>query len=86
MNSTTTRRTAATVAMASTAAAALTAVSAVAPTAASAQQADAFPVAATHGAASGGDVDIALEVAHRKAAAAQYYVDHALELYQQAAG
>jgi hypothetical protein len=86
MNSTTTRRTAATVAMASTVAAGLVAVSAVVPTAASAQQADPFAGAATHGAGSGGTVDIALEVAHRKAAAAQYYVDHALELYQQAAG
>jgi hypothetical protein len=86
MNSTTTRRTAATVAMASTIATALAVVSAVAPTAASAQQADPFPGAATHGAGSVATLDIALEVAHRKAAAAQYYVDHALELYQQAAG
>ena len=82
MNSNGTRHTAATLATASAVAAALTVMSAIAPTAASADRADSVGGPATH---SVGYFDIALVVAHRKAAAAQYYVDHALELHQLAA-
>ncbi len=85
MNTTSTRHTAATLATATAVAAALTTMSAIAPTTAGARRADPSSGPATHGVGSAGTFDIALFVAHRKAQAAQYYVDHALELYQQAA-
>ena len=88
INTIDTRHTAATLATATAVAAALTTVSAIAPTAAGAHRPDPFPGPATHSVASVGSTgtfDIALFVAHRKARMAQYYVDHALELYQQAA-
>ena len=85
MNTTNTRRTAATLATTTAVAVALTTMSAIAPTTASAHHADPFPGTATHGARSVGSaetLDIALEIAHRKSQLAQYYIDHALELYQ----
>ena len=86
MNTTSTRRTAATLATATAFAAALTITSAIAsPTAASAHRPDPLSGPATHCGGTVASFDIALEVAHRKACAAQYYVDHALELYQRAA-
>lgn len=81
---TNTRHTAATLATATAVAAALTIMSAIAPTAASAHRADPFSGPATDCVGSAGTVDIALVVAHRKAAMAQYYVDHALELQRAA--
>jgi Spy/CpxP family protein refolding chaperone len=88
MNTTGTRHTAATLATATAVAAALTIMSAIAPTAASADRPDPFLGPAPHGVGSvggAGTLDIALEIAHRKALRAQYYVDHALELNQWAA-
>ena len=85
MNTTSTRRTAATLATATAFAAALTITSAIAPTAASAHRPDPLSGPATQCGGTIASFDIALEVAHRKSCAAQYYVDHALELYQRAA-
>jgi hypothetical protein len=85
MNTTNTRHTAATLAAAAVVAVALPIVSVVAPPSASAHRADPFAGPATHRVSSAGTVDVALGIAYRKAQAAQYYVDHALELYQRAA-
>ena len=85
MNTTSTRRTAATLGTATAFAAALTITSAIAPTAASAHRPDPLSGPTTQCGGTVASFDIALEVAHRKACAAQYYVDHALELYQRAA-
>ena len=88
MNTTNTRHITATVATATAVAAALTIMSAIAPTAASAKRPDPFPGPATQYVGSLGSIgstDIALVIAHRRAEAAQYFVDHALELHQLAA-
>ena len=89
MNTTNTRRTAATFAVASAVAIALTTVSVIAPTAAGAHRVDPSAGSVTHGTGSAGSAltdDAGRYVAYRKAAMAQYYVDHALELHQRAAG
>jgi hypothetical protein len=83
MNTTTTRHTTAALATATAAAAALTILSAIAPTTASAQCLDTCPGSATllvGSLGSAGTVDIALDIAHRKAELAQYYLDHPLLL------
>ena len=85
MNTTNTRHIAATVATTTAVAAALTIVSASAPTVASAHQAAPLPGPATScvgSDGSAGTLDIPLEIAHRKSLWSQYYIDHALELYQ----
>jgi hypothetical protein len=86
MTTTTNRRhTAARLAAVATVAVALPLMSAVSPTVASAHRADPFSGSATHRVGSVGTADVAEGIAYRKAQAAQYYVDHALELYQRAA-
>jgi hypothetical protein len=78
----------ATLASAAVVTAALTVMSVSAPIPASAHRADSFAGSVTRcigGVGSTCTIDIALEVAHRKAMAAQYYVDHAAELHQRAA-
>ena len=85
MNTTNRRHTAATLAAAAAVAAVLPLMSVAAPPSASAQRADPFSGPATHRVSSAATVDVALGIAYRKAQAAQYYVDHALELYRRAA-
>ena len=89
MNTTGTRHTATTLTAAAAVAGALTIISASAPTAASANMPDplAGPTATQCGADvdSTGSGDAALDIAHRKAQMAQYYIDHAQELHQLAA-
>ena len=88
MKTTGTRHTAITLATATAVAAALTIMSVGAPTAASANLPDPFAGTATQcgeDVGSTGTVDGALDIAHRKAQMAQYYIDHALELHRPAA-
>ena len=78
---TTTRHTIATVAGVVAVATVLTIGSAAAPTTADAHR----PALAAAPSTSVDSLDVGLEIAHRKAARAQYLVDHALELFQGAA-
>jgi hypothetical protein len=84
MTTTNRRHTAAKLAAAAVAVA-LPLMSVATPPSASAHRADPFSGQATHRGGSAATMDVALGIAYRKAQAAQYYVDHALEPNQRAA-